>query len=85
MLSHDAFLLRYFGNGGDDRLLLVNFGVDLELRPAPEPMLAPPHEKSWKILWSSEDPKYGGSGTVPPESEQGWRIAGQAAVVLSPP
>ena len=84
VLGRDAFVLRYFGNEGDDRLLVVNFGIDLELTPAPEPMLAPPLEKRWDILWSSEDPKYGGCGTVPLESDEGWRLPGHAAVVLQP-
>ena len=38
----------------------------------------------WELLWSSEDYVYGGSGTVEPESEEGWRIAGESAVVLRP-
>ncbi len=32
----------------DDRLLVVNLGVDLELNPAPEPLLAPPESKAWE-------------------------------------
>ena len=28
--------------GLDDRLLIVSFGIDLRLHPAPEPLLAPP-------------------------------------------
>ena len=34
----------------------------------PEPLLAPPEDTLWDILWSSEDPRYGGSGTAPPET-----------------
>lgn len=83
VLTHTAFVLRYF-SGDRDRLLLINFGRDVRLEPAPEPLLAPPENKVWKILWSSEDPRYGGSGTAPPETEQGWRIPGQTAVVLYP-
>ena len=33
VLSPEAFLLRFFGQHGDDRLLLVNLGVDLHLDP----------------------------------------------------
>ena len=69
---------------GDDRLLLVNLGRDLHLDPAPEPLLAPPEGRRWSVLWSSEDPRYGGGGTVPPETEDNWRIPGEAAVVLVP-
>jgi len=84
VLGPAAFVLRFFGADGDDRLLLVNFGRDLLLDPAPEPLLAPPDEKAWTALWSSEDPRYGGSGTAPPEREDGWHVRGEAAVVLVP-
>lgn len=84
VLSSGAFVLRFFGEDGDDRLLLVNLGVDLHLDPAPEPLLAPPQDRTWVTLWSSEDPKYGGTGTPPLDTEQNWRIPGQAAVVLKP-
>jgi maltooligosyltrehalose trehalohydrolase len=84
VLSPGAFVLRYFGAQGDDRLLVVNLGVDLHLNPAPEPLLAPPDESLWTTLWSSEHPKYGGTGTAPLDTEQNWRIPGHAAVLLKP-
>ncbi len=84
VLSGEAFLLRFFGEHGDDRLLLVNLGVDLHLDPAPEPLLAPPDDSEWITQWSSEDPKYGGIGTPPLDSEENWRIPGHAAVLLKP-
>jgi maltooligosyltrehalose trehalohydrolase len=65
VLSDSAFVLRFFGEDGDDRLLVVNLGRALHLDPAPEPLLAPPAEKRWQTLWSSEHPKYGGLGTPP--------------------
>lgn len=84
VLSREAFVLRFFGENADDRLLLVNLGVDLHFDPAPEPLLAPPADRTWVTLWSSEDPKYGGIGTPPLDTEQNWQIPGQAAVVLNP-
>jgi maltooligosyltrehalose trehalohydrolase len=84
VLSSEAFMLRFFGDDADDRLLLVNLGVDLHLDPAPEPLLAPPADSEWVILWSSEDPRYGGIGTPPLDSGQNWQIPGYAAVVLKP-
>jgi maltooligosyltrehalose trehalohydrolase len=63
VLGPAAFLLRYFAEDGDDRLLLVNLGSDLTLLPAPEPLLAEPRNHDWQLAWSSEDPRYGGSGT----------------------
>lgn len=84
VLGDEAFLLRYFASDGNDRLLLVNFGRDLHLDPAPEPLLAPPENQEWRILWSSEDPRYGGGGTPALETDATWRVPGQAAVVLIP-
>jgi maltooligosyltrehalose trehalohydrolase len=84
VLSNEAFLLRFFGEAGDDRLLLVNLGLDQNLDPAPEPLLAPPEDKIWKLLWSSEEPMYGGCGTGPMLSGDNWRLPGHAAVVMVP-
>jgi maltooligosyltrehalose trehalohydrolase len=84
VLAEEAFVLRYFGGEAGDRLLLVNLGRDLHLDPAPEPLLAPPAGKRWTVLWSSEDPLYGGGGTYPPDTEDNWRVPGQAALVLAP-
>jgi maltooligosyltrehalose trehalohydrolase len=84
VLAREAFVLRYFGEDGDDRLLLVNFGMDLRLDPAPEPLLAPPEGRLWAIEWSSEDPRYGGCGTAPPDGPDNWRIPGHAAVAMHP-
>lgn len=82
VLGPEAFVLRFFGSEDGDRLLLVNFGLDLNLDPAPEPLLAPPLQHRWKLLWSSESPVYGGSGTPPPETDDNWRIPGQVAIVM---
>jgi maltooligosyltrehalose trehalohydrolase len=84
VLGHDAFVLRFFGEQRDDRLLLVNFGVDLNLDPAPEPLLAPMEDMVWATLWSSEAPAYGGCGTPALDTEENWLLPGQAAVLLKP-
>jgi maltooligosyltrehalose trehalohydrolase len=84
VLSHEALVLRFFGEE-EDRLLVVNLGTQLRLVPAPEPLLAPPVGARWEVLWSSEDPRYGGLGAPDPESEEeGWCLPGQAAMVLRP-
>jgi maltooligosyltrehalose trehalohydrolase len=86
VLGPSAFVLRFFAPGGEtsgDRLLLVNLGKDLDLSPAPEPLLGPPEGGSWEVVWDSENPRYGGSGAPPPEDDGGgWRLPGLAAVVL---
>jgi len=84
VLGPEAFVLRYFGENGDDRLLIVNLGIDLHLDPAPEPLLAPPEGRQWSLLWSSEDTRYGGSGIYSPDSDENWRMPGHAAIVLQP-
>ncbi|HZZ76879.1 MAG TPA: malto-oligosyltrehalose trehalohydrolase [Gemmataceae bacterium] len=84
VLGPAAFLLRYLTANGDDRLLIVNLGRTLKLREAPEPLLAPPAIGLWQMLWSSEAPEYGGTGHAPLESDDGWLIPGESAVVLAP-
>jgi maltooligosyltrehalose trehalohydrolase len=83
VLGPDALVLRYFGAEQEDRLLFLNLGVDLHLDPAPEPLLAPPAGMRWDLLWSSEDPRYGGGGTPALEREDNWWIPGQAAVAMA--
>ncbi len=78
----EAFLLRYLGGNGDDRLLLMNLGRDLELSPITDPLLVPPEGMAWRLLWSSENPCYGGSGTGPIVGPK-WYVPGHAAIVLA--
>jgi len=84
VLAAECLLLRFFDDADGDRLLVVNLGRDLHLNPAPEPLLAPPEGMRGQVLWSSEDPKYGGTGTPPLDSEENWRFPGHAAVALCP-
>jgi maltooligosyltrehalose trehalohydrolase len=84
VLGEEAFVLRFFGEDGDDRLLLVNLGRDLHLWPADEPLLAPGEGESWEVLWRSEDLRYGGDGATAVEGAEGWSIPGEAAVVMRP-
>jgi maltooligosyltrehalose trehalohydrolase len=84
VLAEEAFVLRYFDGGQDDRLLLVNLGRELSIDPAPEPLLAPPVDAHWEVRWSSEDPRYGGFGTAPVEGDEGWRLPAESAIVMRP-
>jgi maltooligosyltrehalose trehalohydrolase len=83
VLGPEAFVLRFFGGKEGDRLLVVNFGRDLHLVPAPEPLLAPPEGKLWQTCWSSEDLRYGGNGSPPTQTDENWRVPGHTAVVLT--
>jgi maltooligosyltrehalose trehalohydrolase len=85
VLGPGALVLRYFAEGGDDWLIVVNLERDLPLPVAPEPLLAPPLGMRWKKVLSTEDPAYGGSGTAPLDTEQeGWSLPGRCTVVLRP-
>jgi maltooligosyltrehalose trehalohydrolase len=83
VLGENIFVLRFFGAAMGDRLMLANLGLDWHLEPAPEPLLAPPEGAEWKLLWSSENPAYGGSGTPTIEGEGGWRIPGHSTFVMT--
>jgi maltooligosyltrehalose trehalohydrolase len=85
VLGEQAFVLRYFRDEGLDRLLVVNFGRDLHLLSCPEPLLAPPEGMRWRTILSTDDPDYGGCGTPAVDTDtEGWRVLGEAAVVLAP-
>jgi maltooligosyltrehalose trehalohydrolase len=83
VLAPETFVLRFYGRDGDDRLLLINLGRDLAPRFISEPIIAPPEQRSWELLWSSEDPRYAGGGVRPLETEGQWNVPGHAAVVLA--
>src|SRR5205085_6398077 len=55
VLGPEAFVLRFFGERGDDRLLFVNSGPDIHRDSFPEPLIAPPEGRNWRLLWSSEE------------------------------
>lgn len=83
VLGRRSFVLRYFADKPEDsRLLLVNFGAQQELSPAPEPLLAPPSNHEWRTLWMSESPRYGGTGMRTVATDEGWTIYAESAVAL---
>ena len=84
VIGDEALVLRFFGTDGDDRLLLINLGRDVVLLPMPEPLLAASRRGSWRQFWSSEEPRYGGSGTPPFTPDSSWRLAAHSAIVLLP-
>lgn len=85
VLGPEAFVVRFFSDDFRyDLLLVVNLGAQLFLSPSPVPLLAPPENSEWQVLWSTEDVKYGGNGTPPLDSELNWIIPAHAAVVLRP-
>ena len=82
VIGPDAFVLRFFESHGDDRLLIINLGRDIDRKSFPEPLVAPPRGKTWEVLWSSEEPDYGGTGTAAFETEKGWHLPANTLLVL---
>jgi maltooligosyltrehalose trehalohydrolase len=83
VVGPEAFLLRWFDDNDDDRLMLVNLGRDLECTPMSQPLMAAPAGCRWRLLWSSESPRYGGSGTAGLDTKN-WSMPGHATIVLRP-
>jgi maltooligosyltrehalose trehalohydrolase len=80
-LGPAALVLRFASADRLDRLFLLNLGSDLALDGDAEPLLAPPDGADWTLVWSSEDPRYGGGGT--PASARGARlIPAESALVF---
>jgi maltooligosyltrehalose trehalohydrolase len=84
VIGPEAFVLRYATGTGDDHLLFVNLGGDLDLAEVAEPLLASPSGTQWHVAFSTEDPRYGGTGTPPIESHCRVRLLGPSALVLVP-
>jgi maltooligosyltrehalose trehalohydrolase len=83
-LGPSAFVLRFMSPGGDTRLLVVNLDCEVCLDSVATPLVAPPLGTRWDILWSSESPRYGCNGTPEVDTDSGWRMPAEAAVVLQP-
>lgn len=78
VLNERAFLLRY-QHQDQVRLLIVNLGTGFDCSPCPLPHFAPIAGKHWELVWSSQEPSYGGSGTVPAYHEESWQIPANCA------
>jgi maltooligosyltrehalose trehalohydrolase len=84
VLGPASFVLRYFSDENDDRLLLVNLGEREVLHPASEPLLAPSLGCRWQTLWTSDSPRYGGADGVATATSEQWILASESAVALRP-
>jgi maltooligosyltrehalose trehalohydrolase len=76
-----ALALRFAREDGLDRLLLLNLGHDQTLADQADDVLTAPAGAPWTLVWSSEDPKYGGGGT-PAGAREGRLIPAESALVL---
>jgi maltooligosyltrehalose trehalohydrolase len=85
VIAPHAFVLRFEGGRDEDeRLLVVNLGLDVVAPSIAEPLVAPPDGHEWTMRLSTEQPEYGGRGTPPVVTDEGWRVPGHAAIVLAP-
>ena len=84
VIGPEALALRYAAGTGEDRLLLVNLGRDLDLGEVAEPLLAAPRDHEWGVILSTEDPRYGGIGTPPLGKYGQIHLRGGSALVLAP-
>jgi len=83
VIGPEQFLLRWLDDRDGDRLLLVNLGRDYPWHPSAEPLIAPPEGATWTLLFSSDDERYGGSGTALLDTTH-WHVPGHAAIALAP-
>ena len=84
VLRSESLALRYFDEMKNDRLLIVNLGGREELTPVPEPLLAPPADCTWEILWTSDSRRYGGPGAVDIDTDEKWVLPAESALVFRP-
>ncbi len=88
VLDARAFVLRFFARDESDRiadrLLVISLGPQLDRPSLAEPLLAPPPDGRWAVVWSSDDPLYGGPGVSPLIRPSGWCLPPESASVLAP-
>ena len=81
-LAPAALALRFARGDGLDRLLLLNLGPDLAPDRGPATPLEPADGREWRLIWSSEDPRYGGGGT-PAGARGGTLMPAESALLLA--
>ena len=79
--TQEVVLIRYRCATGD-RLLIANLGTDI-LSPMNDALFATMPGHHWRLVWSSEDPAYGGGGTPPFGDGGQWPLTGYSAVILA--
>jgi maltooligosyltrehalose trehalohydrolase len=77
---HSVVVIRYLA-ASSHRLVIVNLADDHE-SPMNEPLFAPPGG-DWRMVWSSEDPAYDGSGATPLVPDGRWLLQARSATLLA--
>ena len=73
-------VIRYLA-AASHRLVVVNLADEHE-SPMNEPLFAPPGG-DWRMVWSSEDPNYDGSGAIPLVPNGRWLLQARSAMYLA--
>jgi maltooligosyltrehalose trehalohydrolase len=81
-LGPTALALRFASQSASDRLLLLNLGHDLPIAEQGNELTKPGPKRAWKLIWSSEDPRYGGGGTSA-AAREARLIPAESALVLA--
>ena len=84
VLGAASFVLRYFSETNDDRLLMINFGERQVLHPASEPLLAPPPSCRWEAFWTSDSQRYDRTEAAASATTEQWIVPAESAVALRP-
>ncbi|MES1196312.1 MAG: alpha-amylase family glycosyl hydrolase, partial [Steroidobacter sp.] len=82
VLGEQAWLLRWHVVDDTDRMLIINLGTEIPVQSFAEPLLVAPRGMKWMVRWSSEHTDYGGSGVENPQTDHGWYIPAECAVLL---
>jgi maltooligosyltrehalose trehalohydrolase len=82
VLTSEAFVLRYFEKDEGDKVLVVNLGRNIIEESISEPLLVPAAGKDWKVLFATEDPKYGGHGIPKINIAEGWHFPPHSTIVF---
>jgi maltooligosyltrehalose trehalohydrolase len=80
VVGKESFVIRFFGNNRDDRLLIVNLSSEFDLSEIAEPLLAA--YTNWELIWSSYDKEYGGRGRPDTNLRNQFRIPSDSALLF---
>lgn len=83
-VAEDAIVMRYQATGSAEALLvIVNLKGNLKLTFAEQEVTGPPANRLWRLLLSTDDPRYAGTGSEAISfSESGLTASSPVAVVL---
>jgi maltooligosyltrehalose trehalohydrolase len=84
VVDDTAFVVRFATGTGHDRLLAVSLRTSFDAGVLADPLVAPLEGKSWRVVFTTDEPKYGGLGRAPVTGDGHIPILGGSAVVLAP-